>query len=261
MPRKNPEAIKATQAAYQKRYQEAHAEELRQKKAQYRLENKEKIRQQKAASYQRNKESIAAKQKEKLANRTEEEKEYARLYGVEYYGEHRQEFLEYQRIYTETHKEEITAYHAKRYQREKEETKARLKEWRKTHPEERKVHDHRRRARKQNLPGTWTAKEQEFMRLYWHDSCAVCGNQRGLFWTLAHDHWIPLASSHCPGTVATNMLPLCHGEGGCNNSKNKTEPHVWLVRRYGTKKAAVIEKRIATYFALVSTTFPKEPLP
>jgi len=47
------------------------------------------------------------------------------------------------------------------------------------------------------------------------------------------------------------MLILCHGIGGCNNSKNKKDPEIWLIKRFGTRKAATLLKRIAAYFAIV----------
>lgn len=95
------------------------------------------------------------------------------------------------------------------------------------------------------------------MLAYWHHACAICGNEEGVYWTLAYDHFIPLASPACPGTTAGNMLPLCHtrraaplGTPCCNNAKSSKDPHVWLVERYGARKAAQIERRIAAYFAL-----------
>jgi hypothetical protein len=51
------------------------------------------------------------------------------------------------------------------------------------------------------------------------------------------------------------MIPLCHGVGGCNNSKKDKDPETWLIARVGKRKAATILKRIRAYFALVA---PKE---
>jgi hypothetical protein len=158
---------------------------------------------------------------------------------AQWYESHQPEILEYRR----THATEIAA---------------RGKKWREDFPEKNAAREQRRRARKENLPDTWTHDELDFMLAYWKHACAVCGNPKGLFWSLAHDHWIPLSSDTCPGTVATNMIPLCHGTGGCNNSKNATEAHAWLLRRYSSAKAAKIEKAIAEYFAIVAATFPTE---
>jgi hypothetical protein len=121
----------------------------------------------------------------------------------------------------------------------------------------RRIYEARRKARKRGLPDTFTLKQRAFMHAYWHYACAICGNQDGFFWTIADDHWIPLGNSHCPGTIVTNMLPLCHGKGACNSTKHDADPSVWLLRRFGPRKAAVIEKKIAAYFDIVREDFPE----
>jgi hypothetical protein len=47
------------------------------------------------------------------------------------------------------------------------------------------------------------------------------------------------------------MIPLCHGNGGCNNKKGRKDPGHWLVEQFGTRKAAQILKKIEAYFAVV----------
>jgi hypothetical protein len=47
------------------------------------------------------------------------------------------------------------------------------------------------------------------------------------------------------------MVPLCHGVGGCNNSKFSALPDVWLRERYGPRRANNILKKIGAYFAVV----------
>lgn len=120
--------------------------------------------------------------------------------------------------------------------------------WIKDHPEYNRARVSRRRARKIGLPDTWTDNDEQRCLEYFDHKCAVCGRPRGLFHTLAMDHWIPLDSPNCPGTIPTNMIPLCHGRGGCNNSKGKKMPHEWLVTKFGERKAKQIEKRIIDYF-------------
>jgi hypothetical protein len=95
------------------------------------------------------------------------------------------------------------------------------------------------------------------MLQYWGYACALCGKQEGLYWTLAYDHFMPIALPECPGTVAGNMLPLCHTTRrvagtppGCNNAKGNKEPHNWLVARFGVRRAARLERDIAAYFAV-----------
>lgn len=109
----------------------------------------------------------------------------------------------------------------------------------------------RRRARKQALPDTWTLLHWKLALEYWYGCCAVCGRQlRDLFGTHkpAADHWIPLTSPDCPGTIPTNMIPLCHGEGGCNNSKGAKMPEEWLSERYSKQKVHEILNHIELYF-------------
>lgn len=113
----------------------------------------------------------------------------------------------------------------------------------------------RRKARKLGLPDTFTAEQRLFMLQYWGYACAICGNQEGFVWTLADDHWVPISHPACPGTVATNMIPLCHGQGGCNNAKHDTDPHTWLLQRFDPRKVARIEKAIATYVVIVAERF------
>lgn len=60
----------------------------------------------------------------------------------------------------------------------------------------------------------------------------------------------------CPGTIPGNMVPLCHGMFGCNNSKADKDPEIWLIKRYGKRKATIILKRINVYFDIVREKFP-----
>jgi hypothetical protein len=114
-----------------------------------------------------------------------------------------------------------------------------------------RVYQQIRRTRMRELPSTFTQEQEQFMLQYWGFSCAVCGNQQGFQWFLALDHWIPVTSPDCPGTVVTNMIPLCHGIGGCNNMKRNQDGETWLKGRYESKKARKILKGIHLYFSLV----------
>lgn len=109
----------------------------------------------------------------------------------------------------------------------------------------------RYRARRKALPNTYTADDWAQALDYWDNTCAVCGRPPGLWHTLSQDHWLPLSHPDCPGTVAMNMLPLCYGADGCNNSKGKKEPHKWLIERLGKRKAKKKLAEIEAYFAWV----------
>ena len=115
----------------------------------------------------------------------------------------------------------------------------------------------RRRARKNGLPFDFTAADEAFALDYFGGCCAVCGRPlRDLFGDhhLALDHWIPLTDGRPdnPGTVPWNMVPLCHGVNGCNNSKHNREPLEWLAVRYSSRKARRIAQRIEAFFQLSS---------
>jgi hypothetical protein len=106
-------------------------------------------------------------------------------------------------------------------------------------------------VRKRRLPDTFTEQDWQRALDYWDHKCAVCGRPRGLWHTLAADHWVPLTSPECPGTVPTNIIPLCHGEGGCNNSKGKKMPDAWLKQKLGPKQASQKQLEIDTYIVWI----------
>lgn len=100
----------------------------------------------------------------------------------------------------------------------------------------------------------FTTADWERCLEYFNWSCAVCGRQlRDLFGehTPSADHWIPLSSPDCPGTIPTNVVPLCHGKGGCNNSKGKKHPDTWLEQRFNKCQVKEVKERIERYFEWV----------
>lgn len=120
--------------------------------------------------------------------------------------------------------------------------------------ERNKTKQSKRRARQLGLPYTFTNQDWFKALEYWDHKCAVCGRSTGLWHVMGQDHWIPLASPDCPGTVATNMIPLCDGAGGCNTSKNAKKAETWLVEHFGKRKAKKILADVEAYFEWVITT-------
>ncbi len=111
----------------------------------------------------------------------------------------------------------------------------------------------RRRMRKECLPMDFTEKDYIQMMAYWGNQCCLCGRVADTDVKIVADHWIPLSDQRPdnPGTTALNMIPLCHGLDGCNNSKWGSDPVVWLNGRYGKEAASQIMERIEAYFAWV----------
>lgn len=105
-----------------------------------------------------------------------------------------------------------------------------------------RTHGQRRRALKKSLPASFTDTDWQFALSFFGHACAVCG--QGLM-VLAHgDHWIPISSPDCPGTVPHNMVPLC---STCNISKRDRPPADWLIERFGKRKGRAILRKIEAF--------------
>jgi hypothetical protein len=114
------------------------------------------------------------------------------------------------------------------------------------------IASNRRRARKRALSDNFTASDWQRALDYFNDCCAVCERpMNGLFHAPHADHWIPLSSPDCPGTIPDNMVPLCGGMDGCNQSKNDRPAAEWLASKFGKRKSATILARIEAYFEWV----------
>jgi hypothetical protein len=161
--------------------------------------------------------------------------------------------------YDESHKEENKLRQKRWYENNRKHVKHYRKQWYENNREhflhyirsrrlENKVIRANRRARLLNLPNNCTTADWKQCLEYFNNCCAVCGRPRGLWHTLAQDHWIPLKSVFCPGTMPKNIVPLCHGQGGCNNSKGAKLPEKWLIETYGKRKTKEILDRINQYF-------------
>lgn len=124
---------------------------------------------------------------------------------------------------------------------------------RRVNPDKKRAVVHRRLARKMGLPFDLNDNDIQYAKIYWHGCCAVCGRQPGLWHIISLDHWIALNDIRTdnPGTVPLNMLPLCFGIGGCNNSKTDKDPYTWLEHRLGKRKAKQKLAEIEAFFQTV----------
>lgn len=130
----------------------------------------------------------------------------------------------------------------------RQKTNAAIAAWRKANPEKHCANQQRRRARELQLPATFTSEDWDKAIAHFKGCCAVCGRPPGLWHYLAMDHWIPISDPTCPGTIPENIVPLCHGEGGCNNSKSNRDPLEWLMLMFGERKARRKLAEIQAYF-------------
>jgi hypothetical protein len=179
----------------------------------------------------------------------EKKRERTRLY----YERHKPEIDRKHKHYRNVKRDAIRAHDKERSRRPDRVAKARVwtRKYKQSHPNADRNSCQTRRARKSSLPATFTLKDWQRCLDYWNNSCAYCGRPRGLWHTMAQDHFIPLSRGG-PYTPE-NIVPACSGIEGCNNSKNASDPHKWILEKFGKRKAQFIEQRIAAYFAWVKS--------
>ena len=125
-----------------------------------------------------------------------------------------------------------------------------------------RINRQRRRARQRELPATFTTQDWQHALEYFGGCCAYCGRPQGLWLTLAQDHFHPVSKGGA--FVPTNIVPACHGEGGCNNSKSNRDPYKWAMdvlaknKNIGTRKAKEALARIEAYFATLASPVHEE---
>jgi hypothetical protein len=130
--------------------------------------------------------------------------------------------------------------------------------FRKSHPSyiNHTINQRHRYSKKCHLPSAFTDDDWQYCLSYFNHCCAICERPQGLWHYLAMDHWIPLSSLECPGTVPINIVPLCQGVDGCNNHKSSSDPVEWINKRFGKRKAKIIILRIQTYFDSLNKKAP-----
>lgn len=178
-------------------------------------------------------------------------KKCERIRVKKWQAKHPEKCREYTRQWEEKNAVKKRSLQRQRYAENAEEERHRKRQWRIENPEKRRAQERKYRSRKNNKPAFFSAEHEKKAIEYFNGRCAICGRQlRDLFGehTMAMDHWIPLSSPDCPGTIPTNMVPLCHGVDGCNNRKSNRDPEEWLIAEFGKRKAKKILERIETYF-------------
>lgn len=203
----------------------------------------------KSAQWQReNPERSRQRKRHWAISNPEKTKESGRLH----YARNREKYA----LYWREHRERYRANGRKSYYKDIERSRAHAREnsrrWHKNNPGAARGVVHRRAARKRGLPDTFSASDWQLALDYFKGCCAVCQRpMNGLFHAPHADHWIALSSPDCPGTIPENMLPLCGGTDGCNQSKSNKDPREWLQSKFGKRKAAIILARVEAYFEWV----------
>lgn len=217
------------------------------RRAEY-AKNPEKYRQQKRAYILKHRNAINERNRQ-WAVRFKEK--YGLSKSTAYKHANREKMRQWRAEYRRKNPEKFQAAEKHRYDKFADNRRRNSLRWAKENPKKVAINNSNRRARLQCLPATMTDAVWNLCMQYWSYSCAICGNEEGFMWTLAMDHWIPLSHPRCLGTVPENILPLCHGRGGCNNQKREKDPHIWLIHKLGKYKAHQKEKAIAEYFCWI----------
>lgn len=202
--------------------------------------------------HKKNRETILKKAHERYTNdpstRAKRSKYHKRHYTEhrEYYTERvtqwRLDNPEKSRGYKRKYRDKNPDYHRLHYQE---------------NPSVYRANAQRRRARKQALPVNFTALDWQRCLDYWNHCCCICGRPAGLWHRIVPDHWIPISDSRSdnPGTVAWNIVPMCHaikgGSGSCNLEKRNHDPIEWLTQKLGEKAAKQKLIEIEAYFEWV----------
>lgn len=143
--------------------------------------------------------------------------------------------------------------HKARLQESQEERRAYARVWRQYNRAKHGASAVRYKVRRNSLPNTLTDQEWQTALDYFGGCCAICGRPAGLWHKIVKGHWIPLSSSDCPGTVASNIIPICDGQDGCNQSQKGRLPTEWIRQRFGNgPKGQKITDRINAYFGGLS---------
>lgn len=185
--------------------------------------------------------------KKRYASDPEKFKEISKNYRRDHRDHCKARDLAHYAIHKEKRNEASRNYQKKNRPMRKEKIAEYGRKWTKNNPERMRANSLRRRTRKKGIPSNFTHKDWLACLNYWHGSCAYCGNQSGflLETRITADHFIPIASIECPGTIPGNMLPAC---GSCNSSKQDSDPVKWLTGKFGSRKANQVLVQIKEYF-------------
>ena len=204
-----------------------------------RAEHRDEINARNLEGYYRNREQWSETHRDWLARNAEHVKQYKR----EYNERNQEQIRESEKRYRDANRDKRIKGLARWRDRNKQYVSDYNREY--SQSARGKATVHRRLARKHELPDTLTSDDWSRCLDYWHGVCAYCGAQQDFWHVIEADHYVPLSSSDCPGTIPENMLPACKA---CNTSKGHRPPEQWMVDKFGKRKAAQIAARILAYF-------------
>jgi hypothetical protein len=188
------------------------------------------------------------KSKEWERRKLEKHADKIRERNLDYHYRNREARIQGMRRYAEANRERIKQQRAAYRERNREILRERNRKWHRDNPEKSAAHSAKNTARREsrmaNLPADFTGRDVSFGLGWWGHKCPVCGvgfGERKVWW----DHWVPVCSASCPGTVPTNMVPLCEP---CNRQKHGKAPAEHLTKRHGAEAAGAVLRRVEEFF-------------
>lgn len=236
---KNRAQCRACIALSRQKYYQANKDRSREYQRQYNASNRDHRRE-----YVRN---LPDETREKM-------RAYAKAYAVEnaerlreYRREHRLKNLEHKRAYDRKYREDHIEERREYLRLNAEQLRESSRRWKQTQAGKESQRISRLRYRTRSLQATSTLTNDDWQTAIDHfgGCCAVCGRPPGLWHTLAADHWIPVSKGG--STTPANIVPLCHGVNGCNNSKLNRDATEWLIEKFGKRKGRAILRRVELF--------------
>jgi 5-methylcytosine-specific restriction endonuclease McrA len=141
-----------------------------------------------------------------------------------------------QKQYYDQNVVQIKKMHKKHYKKNSQIILEKNKQYYEQNKDMMKIYNHQYRARKSELPCSYSLFQWFKTQEYFDGACAYCGHHV----PLSQDHFVPVSKGG--GYVASNIIPACKR---CNSSKSQEDYFYWYPRQpFYTQRRA---NKIATY--------------
>jgi len=176
---------------YNKEYRKANADSIKERKKEYRKANADSIKERKK-EYRK---AHAGRRKE---------------YDKEYRKANADKQSEYDKEYRKAHANRIKERKKEYRKANADSIRERCKEYRKANADMFRKYNHKRRAKKRELPATLTVEQWRAIKESFGNKCAYCGKEK----PLEQEHFHPLSKGG--EYTHNNIIPACKS---CNSSK------------------------------------------